>query len=480
MNWNVGCIEVQIRLKTEPTTITATEYDLLLQRLTYKDEGELIEKYLVLLKKFWDDPVRKRQYSLARSMLASLTSEAREFVLRILDENIFGTTRLNSLCRLEYFSVEATVLLNALLVSPQDSNSLELAVRNFQNYEIMDLIEFLCFHTPEQIVARMKKDDVFRCNFSVSDPETCFSEEQLRDFIAFICKKIDIEIPSVAVPLFARVRLAGEFSQYFRGRTEVEDFYKICHAYAKNEQSVLRLCLVMVGRKSNPLGKFFCEMLKTPFLPNSDAHDYSPHCVVNDALHNLACNRHQSLTDNPSVKEFARHFRSAKYVTIIFHQNTINSKVGEKVCDFFSFRMDDRIFHYSVKLSAPYKKDVIRALVGNSNKPIFVYDKNRACRYLRECFGWTPTKATDAKSVAADNKILPRLEPMTNALVGGGYCERATNFYGGTMPSQTALRHLDVTASLIHEFCLRFKKDKAPAEKQRRIGNARDRDDRRH
>ena len=182
---------------------------------------------------------------------------------------------------------------------------------------------------------------------------------------------------------------------------------------------------------------------------------------------------------SPRERTIFEYFRSAKFVTIVFHQNSISSKSGEKVCDFFSFRMDDRIFHYSVGLSATYKKDVARTLANNNNTPIFVYNKAAATRFLRKHFDWIPRKVTDAKAVAADNKILPRLEPMTNALVGGGYCERASNFHGGTMPSQTALRHLDVTASLIREFCLRFKKDKTLTEEPRHFGKH-DRGDRRH
>ena len=431
------------------------DYNAILSKLEYESEKDLVDKFIVILKKFGDDEGKKRQYALARAMLASLSSEAREFSLRILDENIFGTDRLNSLCRLEYFSVEVSVLLESLVTTSRDSDSLTTAVRNFQQIELLELIELLCYKSSEEIVAEMKKDDVYRSGITVPYPEVCFSEKRIRDFIVFVCEKVGIEIPSVAVPLFARVRLAGEMEQYFEGRTEIEDFFKICSAYAKNDPSVLRLCLVLVGRRSNPLGQFFCRMLKTPFLPNSDAGNYSPSCNENEALHKLACDRHYSLTENSSVQEFKENFGRSEFVAISYHQNTIKGKAG---CDFMSFRTEHRIFHYSPKMSASFRDKIVRFLVTYQNKTVFVNGKDTAVGYLRKFFGWTPRNIVDAKAVAEENGIRPLLNPMTEALVGGRFCHRGINFCGDTIPSQVALRHVDVMASFVYEFCIRFGK----------------------
>ena len=431
------------------------EYEALLSKLDCRDEKDLVNKFIVVLKKFGGDPGRKRQYALSRAMLANLCSEAREFVLRVLDENIFGTTRLNSLCRLEYFSVEVSVILESLVSTVRDSDSLSIVVRSFQEFELLNLIESLCYDSPEEMVVKMKKDDVYRSGIAIPDPKATFSDRKIRDLIVFICEKAEIEIPSVTVPLFARVRLSGEFEQYFEGRTEIEDFFKICTAYAKNEPSVLRLCLVLVSRKSNPLGKFFCDMMKSQFVPNSEASDYTPCCVENDALHKLACDRHYSLIDNSSVEEFKRKFGSSEYVAISYHQNTISGKVK---CDFLSFRTDYQVFHYSTKMSLPFHRKIVQILVTYASKTVFVCGKDTAVGFLRQLFGWTPRNVVDAKDLARNNNIQPLLDPMTNALVGGFSCSRGTNFSGDTIPSQVALRHIDVMTSFIYEFCVRFGK----------------------
>ena len=52
-----------------------------------QDEVIQVEKFLLISK--------KRQYALVRALLALLTTEAREFVLRVLEDNVFGNTRLN-------------------------------------------------------------------------------------------------------------------------------------------------------------------------------------------------------------------------------------------------------------------------------------------------------------------------------------------------------------------------------------------------
>ena len=73
-------------------------------------------------------------------MLSILTSEAREFVLRVLEENVFENSRLNAINRMEYYSVECTVLLDGLAAGAIEPVDLGKAAKNFQPYEIKDLI----------------------------------------------------------------------------------------------------------------------------------------------------------------------------------------------------------------------------------------------------------------------------------------------------------------------------------------------------
>ena len=388
-----------------------------------------------------------------RAMLAILSSEARNFVLRVLEENVFRCPRLNTLCRLEYYSVGVTVLLDSLLSTPRDSVDLQTAARSFLPYEVLELIKFVTLHSPEEIVGRMRGCDAIRGNLSVPDPESCFFLEKRREFVAFLCEKLEIDVPSVSLPLFARVRLAGEFRSFEEGRTEISDFYQICATYAKNDETVLRLCTALVTEKSTPLGKFFCQTTNLPFARDPSASGFSPSCVNNDALHGLACGRHYLLTDISTVKEFDRKLGFASDVAISYHQNTIK---GKRDCDFIAFHTFNRMYCYSVELSRHLKTDVIRVLVKNQDVKVYVYKKETATLYLRKHLGWTPGNPIDAKDVAQDIGIGSSLEDLTQKLVGGRYCFRAMNFCGASTPSQTALRHLDIMGSLVFKFCVRF------------------------
>ena len=158
----------------------------------------------------------------------------------------------------------------------------------------------------------------------------------------------------------------------------------------------------------------------------------------------MACDHHHTMTEISSVKEFVRQLNTAENVAVYYHQNTVD---GSMKCDFISFRVHDRAFHYSVHCSRPFKGDVIRALVNNKNKTVLVYKKELAIRCLQQGLGWKPKNVIDAKDIATELGMKPNLDNLTRAMVGGQFCGGAMNFSGEVMPSQTALRHIDIVIS---------------------------------
>ena len=443
--------EQVVRIGRELRVAVRHEYARVLSQIKTQNEEFKANKFLLILKEFSNDGERKRQYVVARAMLALLTTEARGFVLRVLEDNVFGSARLNAVCRMEFFQVEVTILLDSFLTVPRDSDSLEMAARNFQPHEVKELMVFVAEKSPELIVERMLRDDVFRGSLRVREADKCFSEVRKHDFIEFVCKKLEMEIPPECRVVFAKLRLDGEFDYYNLGRTEFADFYNILVAYANGDDSVLRLCVSLVAERFNPLAKFLCSIIKVPFVRNPSAVDVVPVCVENDKLHDMACDRHHSLTESSSVMEFVKQLRTAENIAVYYHQNTVD---GQLKCDFISFRVHNRVFHYSVHCSRPFKRDVIRALVQNKEKTVFVYKKEMAISSLQQSLGWKPKNVIDARDIARDMGMKPSLENMTRALVGGKFCGRAMNYSGKVMPSQTALRHIDITIALIRKFCI--------------------------
>ena len=107
-----------------------------------REEQVKVEKFLLVLKKFGDDKNRS---------------------MRIVLEDVFGNTRLNAVCRMEYFLVEVTILIY-LLFTLRDSDCIEMAARNFQHGEGTDVCsKEVAVGDCGENVGRMK-GDVFRRN----------------------------------------------------------------------------------------------------------------------------------------------------------------------------------------------------------------------------------------------------------------------------------------------------------------------------
>ena len=58
-------------------------------------------------------------------------------------------------------------------------------------------------------------------------------------------------------------------------------------------------------------------------------------------------------------------------------------------------------------------------------------------------------------ALARERGILPSMSEMANSLVGSQSCRRGLHFTDAAWPSQAAIHHLDVSASVIHEFCIK-------------------------
>ena len=126
-----------------------------------------------------------------------------------------------------------------------------------------------------------------------------------------------------------------------------------------------------------------------------------------------------------------------------------------KTCEFISFRLRTSIFHFSPRLSASHRPGVVSALselVGI--KKVYVFSIEKATEHLRAQLDWIPSNLVDASDVAKQNGIRPSLSDMAVHLSGGAYCRRALRFPGNAIPSPSALKHMDIGASIIYEFCV--------------------------
>ena len=88
------------------------------------------------------------------------------------------------------------------------------------------------------------------------------------------------------------------------------------------------------------------------------------------------------------------------------------------------------------------------------DKKVYVFSVEKASEHLLAQLDWVPTNLIDASEVTRQNGIRPSLSDMAVHLSSGAYCRRALRFPGNAIPSPYALKHMDVGASIIYEFCV--------------------------
>ena len=394
--------------------------------------------------------------AIAKVMLNFVPVEARNFLLRIVEEKIFGEDRLNVAARLQLYCVSPLIILNDLFAKFHSADTLVRAVKNFSPNAISEVLRLLAenVRSPDVLLAKMRESACFK-NFEVVVAETRFSEAAAADFVRIVSNTAAIPLPLEAQKLFLRVRLDVELAKYLSGETEVLDFFQICVILTKDDDVLFRHCFAHVREKSNVLARHIAETRKYEFTANPAASDFAPSCTTpfNSKLHDLACGNATVIVDPSAVHLFRKKLESARQLAIYYH---LFSPDGTKTCEFLSFRLRTTIFHYSPHHSRANRPGVVSALMDHvKDKKVFVFSVAKASKYLAAEFDWVPANFIDASEVAKQNGIRPSLSDMAVHISGGDYCRRALRFPGNAIPSPGALKHLDVGASILYEFCVR-------------------------
>ena len=435
------------------------DYVKALDHLHSPSETVLMGRFIDILLRFKvTSNSRPRMYKIARAMLAVLTTCRHAFVLTIFEKQIFGQARLHVAVQLQYVWLSPKILLDHVLTKHCDNDQLAFAAQTMCAAEVAEVMKFAAIHArdPTSVLEKIKNEDCFRTGYTVERLSERWTERRLRDFISFICDKANIPIPPEANKLFVRVSTSVELDSYFRGETEIEDFYRMSLEWASNDEALLHACLEVVAERSRPLAQFYMDLRGIAVEIPPSASDFVPACVApaNAALHRLIVADAAIITTNPVVNDFRFHLENSRHFSIIYHGS---ASVRKLPLDFLTFRMRKKVFFYSPALSRSYREAVARILKERTDeKKVFVYKEKRAVSVLQTEFQWTPKVVVDAKQVAADNQLHPTMSGIAEALVGGPYCRRGFWFSDMSIPSQVALRHRNMNASLIYEFCVQF------------------------
>ena len=459
-----------------------------MEPLCTSDEPATFNRFRSILKKFEKrHGNRSKSFAIARVMLRVLQEkgmDARAFVLHILEKQVFGKNRLNVVVRMNLFCVAPDIILDDLFTEQHSGTNLEKAVNNFPAKDVVNLLNLVAanFATPDALVAHMKKADCFRVGYAVDVANSRWSEKSVKEFILFCSEKLGVEVPEKARLLFLRTRLDKELKTYFRGETEIIDFYQICRELARSDEDLYRFCVGYVAIQSTPVAEYLAKMKNTPFAPNEGANDFVPKCVDHPPLHAYACEKATVIDDQSAVIELEKGLDDSRHIAVLYHVTTLHDQTK---CNLISIRTRKRVFFYIHNQSRRYKEQVglaLRDKVGG--KRVFAFNSSKAAAFFDSEFKWTPSKLVDLRELAERNNVDPTVEGIAKAL-SGGHCSRGKNFTNSSVPSPMALWHLDIYTSVLYEFGVRMKNlrgqemtDAARDENERRA-RAREREERR-
>ena len=281
-----------------------------------------------------------------------------------------------------------------------------------------------------------------------------WSDQKVKDFIKCVCSALSLPVPAEAKPVFLRVALENHVAVYKRGEVEVRDFVQICVAATDNSDDLYRLCFESAKCVSNPLAGFMAQTRGYSFEYNPEVPNLVPKCNGNAALHGLASGQSLILDNDEALSELEGDLVEASHFAALFRKSFIDDGVK---CEFVSFRFRARVFHYSRHHCRHNRARIIAALNKRSHsKLVFVFGAEEVKSFFELEFGWTPPSAVDVRELAIERNIAPTFAGLAAHLVGGEYCRRARRFSTTALPSQAALQHLDLDASIIYEACVGF------------------------
>lgn len=211
-----------------------------------------------------------KQFTIVRLMLYFLPLHSHDFLLFVLEENICGSNRLNTVVNFRYFGVSEWIVTADLFDENPNYVNVQKAIAQFPPKSTMEVLKFLAVncHAPEVILRRMRREDCFRKGF---DPVVrhC-TEEKVRDFISIVCNRLDIGVPKEAKQLFVRVALGKPIEAYRRGELENEDIRRIVVRVCEEDDDTYECCVRFVNKHLPLVAQYLCQIKGIPF---PDAHE---------------------------------------------------------------------------------------------------------------------------------------------------------------------------------------------------------------
>ena len=398
---------------------------------------------------------KTRLHILARAAMSFFDgNDLHDFVIQILKNNIFQVSRLHTLFVLKYYNVDAIVLLDNVVGGSSDGNTVDAVARNFAPGEISRVMRVAASFINDfpGILAKMKATEVFQGNYNPAGAAERWTISRVWKLIAMLHRKTNVPIPEAVFRLRALYATEEDLKFFFNGEAEVADVANHLVALSGDDDALYAEVIGNVARQSAPLAKFMARRRSCDYTSYADASSYEPNCNNrNSRLHRLAVGESRIMVLPSDVSDFRRCVRESRFIAVT---SRLSAVTGAEQTDFITFRTKKKSFHFSSNLSHSVLADVRNILSSETGHiTVFAFQAEDLMESLRKRFNW-PNEYVDAAAFVEESA--PKLTMIAEAFAGEPFCRRACAFSDASTPSQVALKHCDMHATLIYEFCVEW------------------------
>ena len=198
-------------------------------------------------------------HSLARAAMTFFPSnDLHDFVIQLINNDIFRISRLHTISNLRYFNIDAVILLDNVLGDAHDGDMVEIVARNFAESEVIRVMRMASYYVDDVrgILAEMRRSEVFSRHYNPAGAAERWTVSRIWKFILLLHRKTGAPIPSSTNPLHVRFTVEEALKAYFHGEIEVMDFASHVTALCGDNTELFAEAVRRVSAQSTPLGQF--------------------------------------------------------------------------------------------------------------------------------------------------------------------------------------------------------------------------------
>ena len=423
------------------------------------DGERTVTNFIDALRNYVARASRRKDAAVLQAMTAHLMGEKMHgFALRVIRDNVLGRGPLHAVVRLNYFLISDLVIIDALF-HRLDNEVVECAARSYGKKRVMGVVLILLqnFNRFGRVEAMMKEKEGLE-SYSIGDARDRWTPRNVKNFVGELAGYVGGVIPEKeSRRLFIAVGIEPTVDSVVNHTMEFQDAFPVVDGLTAGDESAVDAAIDFIHGKCPSLASFLSQRFGRGAIPCDI--EFRSACTANDALHALHDNGDFVVRGKSDVENFRRHLADSRHFAVEIYVASDPEKVDEYVSmAVFGFRK--KVVFAFPRLFPDAVRDIGRALDADP-KPVLTYRWSRRAYLVEKTFKWKPGNVIDALDVAHRHDMTATLDAMTEKVVGGAFCRRASDFSGNVVPSAAALEHRAMRITLIYEFVVRMERLRA-------------------